>query len=669
MKIAFAFYVLISGLAVAAQPCVNNSWTWIKGDSLLSNKIIRGNAGIMGVPASGNDPSARSTSGVLKDGVFWIYNGHGYYTDPLNNTMGPLPNLWKYDVQSNTWTWVNGNVHNQGVFFPNYGTKGQLGTLNHPGRRTGASLSIDAENNLWIFGGIRSTNFSEGPFPSGLAPTNELWMFDTEKNQWAWMYGTNIPCDPGNYVDKGSFSPNSRPANRDGGYTWIDKNNILWLYSGLSEAPGIFTGSRWLNDVWKFDFTLKQWCWVAGEAPDWTFSNGGGYSPPVHYSELQKEDILNTPGSRLNVGYWIDEQDNFWLFGGSEGKYQALQNDLWRFNIKTGMWAWMSGSQNQQDYATYGFKNIFNPNNKPSGRTSSVILGIRNDKLYMYGGRGMASVNEFKTIYGEIGPLSDLWCYDLKLNQWAWVGGDTIGMRPPIYGNFQVEDKSNSPGTRTGSLGFSFGNSLYIYGGGVRYKKDNTIISRSVNDVWKLNFTNIQSPILSFSVNKNSSSNLLQWQSVNDKDFKYKVERSFDNNQFFEIAVLSAIGNASNMYTYTDQNPWTTGLTVYYRIVVDGGSGCKSLSNIVDVKEERDMWISPNPGDKDVTVFIPSFRNESAYIRLISTTGVLLQSKKTDLVIGLNKIAFPMRHYSNAMYFIEIQLASRKKTFKFIKHD
>ncbi|MBK7969934.1 MAG: hypothetical protein IPK08_13865 [Bacteroidetes bacterium] len=76
-----------------------NQWTWMKGDSTIN---ANGQYGMLGIENSANNPPSRWIYSHWKDndGNFWIFGGNG---------GGWLSDLWKYNVSSNNWTWINGD--------------------------------------------------------------------------------------------------------------------------------------------------------------------------------------------------------------------------------------------------------------------------------------------------------------------------------------------------------------------------------------------------------------------------------------------------------------------------------------------------------------------------------------------------------------------------------
>ena len=95
-------------------------------------------------------------------------------TDDLND-------LWKYDISSNSWTWIHdSDTANQtgeqkmkkkekqkfhffcshSFFSGVYGSQGTGTTNTTPGARLGASSWIDLNGTLWLFGGAGYDNSS-----------------------------------------------------------------------------------------------------------------------------------------------------------------------------------------------------------------------------------------------------------------------------------------------------------------------------------------------------------------------------------------------------------------------------------------------------------------------------------------------------------------------------
>src|SRR5205823_5511189 len=90
---------------------LNNTWTWMKGPNIPRDS---GNYGIQGVPNPANYPSSRSETAVGwidRVGDLWLYGGLG---------AAALSDLWRYNISTNIWTWINGS--------PLIGIPGNYGT-------------------------------------------------------------------------------------------------------------------------------------------------------------------------------------------------------------------------------------------------------------------------------------------------------------------------------------------------------------------------------------------------------------------------------------------------------------------------------------------------------------------------------------------------------------
>ena len=141
----------------------NGQWSWMSG---FASPTQSGVYGTQGVASASNIPGARQNAVSWTDSSanLWLFGGNAI--DSVGNT-GLLNDLWKYN--NGEWTWVFGSklINQNGM----YGTQGTLGPGNIPGARLVASGWIDANGNLWLFGGFgTSGSGTEGNL-------NDLWMY------------------------------------------------------------------------------------------------------------------------------------------------------------------------------------------------------------------------------------------------------------------------------------------------------------------------------------------------------------------------------------------------------------------------------------------------------------------------------------------------------------
>ena len=122
-------------------------WTWVTGSNTIN---ALGNYGTNDVAASTNQPGARSGGIGWTDslGNLWLFGGTGINA---SGTLTYLNDLWKFQVSSGQWVWINGSYN--GNVGGNYGTISVLSSSNMPGSRLGANGWNDGSGNFWLFGG------------------------------------------------------------------------------------------------------------------------------------------------------------------------------------------------------------------------------------------------------------------------------------------------------------------------------------------------------------------------------------------------------------------------------------------------------------------------------------------------------------------------------------
>jgi N-acetylneuraminic acid mutarotase len=283
----------------------NNTWTWVSGASTAWP------AGSM--PPSGQ-PGGRSGAVAWVDGSdnFWLFGG----STPLGSgPQGMTNDLWEYVPGTQTWTLMSGSqttAASSGV----YGTLGKGALGNTPGSRAQAVAAIDAQGNLWLFGG---TGFGA---VGGSGLLNDLWEFTPATPQWTWVGGWNSVNAPGVYGTRSTTAVND-PGARYGATAVTDASGDLWLFGGVGYDVNGKQGP--LNDLWEYDTGTSQWIWMSGAQT----TGAAGV-----YGTLGAGAAGDGPGERSAAVSWMDGSGNLWLFGGqglAAGGSVGLLNDLWQF--------------------------------------------------------------------------------------------------------------------------------------------------------------------------------------------------------------------------------------------------------------------------------------------------------------------------------------------------
>jgi len=384
-------------------------WAWMGGSSTVpgTGEGQPGVYGTLGTPAAGNVPGGRQRASSWTDssGNLWLFGGYG--ADP-DGTLGYLNDLWEFNPSTREWTWMGGSgmAGQPGV----YGTLGTPAAGNVPGGRAAATRWTDSSGNFWLFGGyVVYLPLGNGGY------LDDLWEFNPSTREWTWMGGSGTVGQPGVYGTLGTPAAGNVPGCRNRARSWTDSSGNLWLFGGYgADSTGTF---GYLNDLWEFNPSTREWAWMAGSSSI-PAANGGQPGQPGVYGAVGTPAAGNVPGGRHGATGWTDSSGNLWLFGGggfdSTGTFGFL-NDLWEFNPSMKEWAWMGGSDTVPPSAggdagqpgVYGTLGVPAPGNFPGGRGSASSWTDSHGNFWLFGGIGTDSVGTDNV------SLNDLWEYQI----------------------------------------------------------------------------------------------------------------------------------------------------------------------------------------------------------------------------------------------------------------
>lgn len=277
-----------------------SNWTWVLGSNSGHQLGIYGS---LGEANGASVPGARthSASWIDSSGNLWLFGGTGYGSAAGS---GKLNDLWKFD--GTNWTWVSGSqlTNQDGVYNDADPSK------NVPGSRGYSVTWVDANDNLWLFGGY-------GRGAATFGDLNDLWKFDG--TNWIFVSGSDTANQGGSYGTRGIPEAGNHPGSRSGSVSWSDTSGNQWLFGGW----GYDSTATWqsLNDLWKFDGV--NWAWISGS--DSSTQNG-------IYNDVDSAN--NIAGGRGDSVAWRDTSGNLWLFGGwgfDSAGTEGYLNDLWRY--------------------------------------------------------------------------------------------------------------------------------------------------------------------------------------------------------------------------------------------------------------------------------------------------------------------------------------------------
>ncbi|MBK8848312.1 MAG: PKD domain-containing protein [Bacteroidetes bacterium] len=297
------------------------------------------------------------------------------------------------------------------------------------------------------------------------ALTVTIYVSAISQGQWTWVSGNNNINVSAVYGTQGVPSTANHPHAFYETNDWTDAQGNLWIFGGRVAAGDCY------DDVWRYNPYTSEWTWMAG--------NATANKTPV-YGTLGVPNTNNTPGARLCALTWVDNNGDFYMYGGSnnQGKRHA---DLWKFSKASLAWTWIDGSQLTNVNAFNGTKGQFGNLNTPGSRGETTVSWVDNtNRLWFFGGQ-MNTASDF---------YNDVWQYNLTTNQWAWMAGNNVfgPNAAPNWGTQGVPASSNTPGARNafGRWRDAQGN-LWMCGG-IKSNGNND----AFNDIWKYDITTNQ---------------------------------------------------------------------------------------------------------------------------------------------------------------------------------
>lgn len=332
-------------------------------------------------------PPRSGAASVVVKGQLYVFGGYGGGT-------GRLDDFYSFNFSTSSWEQV------------------QVLSRCKPGCRENNGVVIsDSSRSIYLFGGYNGNSW-----------LNDLWKFDIESKEWSCIQqntdqlddgaGSNVSAadaatdnnmNPGSLAAAGGVAAaavatgNNRvqgkiPSRRFG-YVSVVHDNKFVLFGG-------FDGSRWLNDMYVFDFATAQWQEIvssgvkptARSCPAWAKDDThvyiqGGYDGVERKSDFFACDLstyhwtempcLGQPPSPRYFHSCCLYGNKMFLYGGYSGNERLA--DMYAYDFETNHWS--------QVDCTSG--------DAPSGR-SSLVAQVYGNSLYIFGGyNGNTVLNDF----------------------------------------------------------------------------------------------------------------------------------------------------------------------------------------------------------------------------------------------------------------------------------
>ena len=597
---------------------LTNEWTWVKGSALTYELPTYG---VQGVPNIANTPGSRynaTPTWVDTTGNLWLFGSNYFQND-----------LWKYDIGTNEWTWMNGSD------LPNalgvHGVQGVPGPMNVPGARMESSTAwTDAQNNLWMFGG---NGYDDN---GNVGNLNDLMKYDISTNEWTWMSGSSSISASGNYGIKGVSSPTNHPGCRWSHTNWKDLQGNLWLMGGRNNVS--------YSDVWKFDLGINEWTWMAG--PN-TPSDPGTYLDTCTYS------LTSMPSSRFEHRSSVTDQNGrFWMFGGYISSPGNRYNDLWVFDPVQLKWNWVSGTNIPNHAGSYGTLGVSSPTNLPPARYGAVAWWGDDNRFYMFAGHRYPAP-----------AFGDLWVYT----------PDTTCTGSLFSTPVSAFSAPNTicPGSCTDFTNLSVNGASYqwFFPGGV------PSVSTDVNpaNICYATPGNYDVQLIATNVNGSDTLVLANYITVYPYPSVQSITQSGDTlfaltgAASYQWYFNGSIVNGATNYYYVAQASGD------YNVVAIDANGCEveaAIFNVIaslDAITESEVFVYPNPASGTLTIGNKLSAIQS--IAIVNMLGKYVMDMRVEKG-GPGQIEeVDVSALSNGMYHLEVKSYNKIFRTKFIKMD
>jgi hypothetical protein len=320
------------------------------------------------------------------------------------------------------------------LYHNNYNARSVFGTqLAKVTIGSGSGWTLQKINNdsVLIFGGNGfAANSTRGYL-------NDVWRYQMSTNRWTWLTGSKTIDTPSSY-DTAPFFPGSRSYH----ISWLTSNGDMYTSTGLvNSGPG-------LNDLWRYRLSTNEWSFIGGQKGE----NGAG-----QFGAKGNSSVDYLPPSRGASVSWIDQNGDFWLFGGG----LVYRNDLWRYRPSTLEWTWISGSNITKQLGVYGNQGNGSANNVPGARYFSSSWTDSQGNFWLFGGLG------YGNSVAQLGNLNDLWRYTPSNNEWTWMKGSFLRDQPSNFGTRNVSSPNNVPASRYSAVSAvdPNGDDLWLFSG------------------------------------------------------------------------------------------------------------------------------------------------------------------------------------------------------------
>eukprot|EP00475_Leptophrys_vorax_P043003 TRINITY_DN8145_c0_g1_i1.p1 TRINITY_DN8145_c0_g1~~TRINITY_DN8145_c0_g1_i1.p1 ORF type:complete len:608 (-),score=118.25 TRINITY_DN8145_c0_g1_i1:39-1862(-) len=299
----------------------SNSWNWLAGNTTFSTQLFfyGTNSYVLLTYGSYTTPQYPGS----RNGACWVTDGKlGYLIGGLGisylnqqNVWGYLNDVWSFDMDNRTWTWLSGSSLTRDTtvrYDGNYNVQGVEDPGTAPRRRGWHTCSVDRLNDALYMHGGRSYSGDV---------LSDTMKFNLKNNMWTYISGAYVSGDQGKLVVTNDFSVKNYPANRFGSAYDQDAAGNLFMFGGISLDS--LNNVQYPQELWIFNVTDGGWSRV--------FSGENGAL--ANYVQKELHCSSASPGDRDSSQIYVnDEGSSLFLSGGYDVNVWWDYSDLWHFS-------------------------------------------------------------------------------------------------------------------------------------------------------------------------------------------------------------------------------------------------------------------------------------------------------------------------------------------------
>lgn len=233
------------------------------------------------------------------------------------------------------------------------------------------------------------------------------------------------------------------------------------------------------------------------------------------------------------------------------------------------------------------------------------------------------------------------------------------------------------------SLPLSTANGIYFINGdyasaGRQFNTRNSVLP-DVGRTYRfttLAITTLPVTLLDFKAVDKRTGIFISWLTANEVSSKdFEIQQSLNGGDFTSISTVMAKGNnsqATNSYSFTDENIASLKGSIYYRLKQNDVDGRSKFSHIITIQRNNEKQMlsitAQNPFTNDFKMQITSGTAGRISLFVINVTGNVLLRKDVQIVAGTTIIAFKETgHLPRGIYLIKGIRDNEASTIKLLK--